>query len=326
MMTYTIGAGGSAPTWSNVHNAMQEVFGHGWDVTPFGPSDFRMVIRSVPIGSMNLSHASVSQARVSNTVPSGRTPDHAYNIYTSNRRHVLSTHDSTLVLAPGDVTVADSATAVTMTTKEPYTTIGLTVPASLLRTYVPEPDKLVGVRFSCKAGISKVISYLLLTMWEYADSDDFDEVGAELANSLLALLSTHFHMNRQQPAVRDCDAVAKQEMIKRAIDRNLRKPDLCVGDLAKQFGLSVRYVQRLFAEENCTVSRYIRRQRLEGCKRQLADPAWLHRSITEIAFAWGFNSSAHFSRAFKEQYGINARDYRKQSLKGSRAAAIARSA
>ncbi|MEE8428524.1 MAG: helix-turn-helix domain-containing protein, partial [Gammaproteobacteria bacterium] len=55
---------------------------------------------------------------------------------------------------------------------------------------------------------------------------------------------------------------------------------------------------------------------LEGCKRQLADSTWLNHSITEIAFNWGFNSSAHFSRVFKEQYGINAREYRKQALRG----------
>ena len=109
--------------------------------------------------------------------------------------------------------------------------------------------------------------------------------------------------------------LAKQEKIKLAIDQNLHKPDLCVGELAKQFGCSIRYVQRLFSEEDCTVSSYIRHQRLEGCKRQLADAAWLNHSITEIAFNWGFNSSAHFSRVFKEQYGISAREYRKQALK-----------
>ena len=99
-----------------------------------------------------------------------------------------------------------------------------------------------------------------------------------------------------------------------ANDTSLR--NLIPSELAKQFGFSTRYIQRLFSEEDCTVSRYIRRQRLEGCKKQLADPAWLNHSITEIAFNWGFNSSAHFSRVFKEEYGINAREYRKQALKG----------
>lgn len=317
MLTYNIGANGSRSEYSTVHNAMQEVFGHNWDVTPVGASAFHMVIRSVPIGSMNLSQARVSQAQITNTAnPSSSTPDHAYNIYISNRRHVVSTNRRTVVLEPGDVTVTDTATAVTMTTKEPYTTIGLTVPASLLSTHVAEPEKLVGVRFSSKSGVSKVVSYMLLTMWEYAGSENFDEIGVELANNLLALLSTCCRMNCHEPAMQNADVMAKQERIKQVINQSLHKPDLCVGELAKQFGLSVRYIQRLFSEENCTVSKYIRRQRLEGCKRQLADPAWLNHSITEIAFNWGFNSSAHFARVFKEQYGINAREYRKQALKG----------
>jgi AraC family transcriptional activator of tynA and feaB len=171
----------------------------------------------------------------------------------------------------------------------------------------------VGARFSCKSGFSKIASSMLFTMWEHAESDDFDSVGAELAGSLLGLMSICCRLNLLQREVQNADMLAKQEWIKRAIDRNIRNPDLSVGELAKQFGFSIRYVQSLFAEEDCTVSKYIRRRRLEGCRKQLADAAWLHHSITDIAFAWGFNSSAHFARVFKEQYGVNAREYRKQS-------------
>ncbi len=317
MLTYTMDPKGPNAQWSHVHDAMQEVFGHGWDVKPVGTSDFHMVIKSVPFGGMNLSKAMLSEAQITNMAePSSDTRDHPYNIYVSNRRHMLTTKNKTVILEPGDVTVADSATAVTMTTKEPYTTIGLTVPASLLRTYIPEPDKVVGVRFSGKTGFSKIVSYMLLTMWEHAESDNFDEFGTELANNLLSILSTCCQVNGHQPEVSNADTMAKQERIKQVINQNLRKPDLCVGELAKHFGFSIRYIQRLFSEEDCTVSKYIRRQRLEGCKRQLADSAWLNHSITEIAFNWGFNSSAHFSRVFKEQYGINAREYRKQALRG----------
>lgn len=276
-----------------------------------------MVIQSVPIGQMNLSQARVSQARITNAANlSSRSPDSSYNIYISNRRHMIATSNRTVTLEPGDVTVADSATAVTMTTKEPYTTVGLTVPASLLRKYMPEPEKAVGARFSSKTGLSKVVSYMLLTMWEYTGSDNFDEIGTELATNLLATLSTCYRMHCDQPEVQNAGVVAKQEWIKQVINQNLHRPDLCVGELAERLGFSIRYIQRLFSEEDCTVSKYIRRQRLEGCRRQLADPAWLNHSITEIAFNWGFNSSAHFARVFKEQYGINAREYRKQALKG----------
>ena len=70
--------------------------------------------------------------------------------YLSNRRHTLVTDRRTVVLEPGDVTVADTASAVTMTTKEPYSTIGLTVPASVLREFICDPEQIVGMRFSGK--------------------------------------------------------------------------------------------------------------------------------------------------------------------------------
>jgi AraC family transcriptional activator of tynA and feaB len=317
MLTHTIGRNGSQTKGSHIHSAMQEVFGHGWDVTPVGSSDLRMVIKSVPLGDMTLSQASMSEARITNTAkPSNGTIDHPYNIYVSNRRHAVATSNGTVILEPGDVTVADSARTLTMTTQEPYTTIGLTVPAGLLRTYISEPEKAVGARFSGRTGFSKIVSHMLLTMWDFAESDNFDEIGTGLAESLLSIMSTCCRVNLHHTEAGSSGLIAKQERIKQVIDRNLHMPDLSVGRLAKQLGFSIRYIQKLFSDGDCTVSKYIRRQRLESCKRQLADPAWLNRGITEIAFNWGFNSSAHFSRVFKEQYGINAREYRKQALKG----------
>jgi AraC-like DNA-binding protein len=317
MLTYAIGPKGKHSNWSYIHNAVQEVFGRGWNVTPMGSSDLRMVIKTVPLGEMILSQATLSEAQITNAArPDTAAADHPYNIYVSNRRHVVATSSGSVTLEPGDVTVADSAAEITMTTKEPYTAIGLTVPGKLLRNYIPDPQRAVGARFSGKTGFSKIVSYMLLTMWEFAESDKCDEIGTELAESLLAIMSACCHMNWRTGEAQDSDLVAKQEKIKQIINQNLQTPDLCVGRLAKQFGFSIRYIQRLFSEGDCTVSKYIRRQRLEGCKKQLADPAWLNRGITEIAFNWGFNSSAHFSRVFKEQYGISARDYRKQALKG----------
>jgi AraC-like DNA-binding protein len=314
LTTYTIDPTVSSATPSPLHVAMQEGFGYDWDVNPVGRSDVRILIKSVPFGRMKLSLASLPQAQVSNVArPSGRTPDHPFNIYISNRRHQVVTNNRSVILEPGDVMVADSAMAATMITNEPYTTIGLTVPANVLRTYLPEPENAVGVRFSGKAGLSKIVSYMLLTMWEYAESDNFDEIGTELAHNLLGILSSCCRVRRDQPEAMSTNAMAKRERIKRFINQNLHKPDLSVGELARQFGFSVRYIQRLFAEEKYTVSEYIRKQRLEGCKKQLADPAWLHHSITEIAFNWGFNSSAHFARVFKVQYGINAREFRGQA-------------
>ena len=37
-------------------------------------------------------------------------------------------------------------------------------------------------------------------------------------------------------------------------------------------------------------------------------------SISDICFRWGFNGSAHFSRAFRKEYGLSPREYRRQQV------------
>ena len=61
-----------------------------------------------------------------------------------------------------------------------------------------------------------------------------------------------------------------------------------------------------------TFSGYVRSRRLERCRNDLASPLYAHLSITEICYRWGFNASAHFSRAFREQFKQSPRDYRRE--------------
>jgi AraC-like DNA-binding protein len=61
------------------------------------------------------------------------------------------------------------------------------------------------------------------------------------------------------------------------------------------------------------MSAYILRRRLEECARQMCSPGWSAHTLTEIAFSWGFNSAAHFTRTFHEKYGMAPREYRRMS-------------
>ena len=60
------------------------------------------------------------------------------------------------------------------------------------------------------------------------------------------------------------------------------------------------------------------KQRLAMCRRDLSAPALRSRSIGEIAYAWGFSNVSHFSRAFKAEFGIGPREFRRsQELAGA---------
>jgi len=318
MLSYVVDTGAGNSRRIHWNQAMREIYGPRWVLHPATPSDFRMSMQAVQIGSLTLSRASLSQAEIATRRHSSRsTSEHSYNMYTVDRTQRVVLGGESLVLNPGDFTLADSRLTSTITTDEPYTTIGLTVPVQLLRAYVPNPERATGVRFSGSEGLTRVVSVMLQSMWQVAESGALPQVGNRLLVSLFEAFSACCDLAQSRTNVEGSNAAARRAQIRQAIDERLRDPDLTVQRLGSVLGLSTRYLQMVFSDGEESISQYIRRQRLEGCRRDLLDPAWKERSVTAIAFRWGFNSPAHFCRAFQAQYGTSPNRFRQQSFKAS---------
>jgi len=99
--------------------------------------------------------------------------------------------------------------------------------------------------------------------------------------------------------------------IRTAIDERLADPGLSPISVAAAVGISVRYANMLLAPQNLSLRRLIIKLRLDRCHVALADAAFVHRTISEIAFAWGFSDLSHFSRVFKHAYGASPREFRR---------------
>ena len=97
--------------------------------------------------------------------------------------------------------------------------------------------------------------------------------------------------------------------VKAFIRDHLRDPTLDTDSIATGVGLSARHIQRLFTAQSQHVMEWVWQERLDGCYRSLMQPA-SEVSISDIAYAWGFSSSAHFSRAFRYRYGASPREIR----------------
>ena len=69
--------------------------------------------------------------------------------------------------------------------------------------------------------------------------------------------------------------------------------------------VSVRHLHGLFQQCGTTVSKWIWSRRLKAGREDLLDSAKASLTICEIAYSRGFNDSAHFSRAFKDRFGLS---------------------
>ena len=101
------------------------------------------------------------------------------------------------------------------------------------------------------------------------------------------------------------------DRVYQAIEQRLGDPELRLGDVADQFGVSQRYIQKLFETTGDTFGSYVKNRRLERCRDDMMNPHFSNRTISDILFHWGFNDSPSFSRAFRARYGLTPRDFRR---------------
>jgi Helix-turn-helix domain len=77
--------------------------------------------------------------------------------------------------------------------------------------------------------------------------------------------------------------------------------------------ISPRHLQKLFEAEGSTVTDWIRRRRLDHCRRELLDPRNAGEPISRITARWGLLDSSHFSRLFRAN-GMSPREFRSEGV------------
>ncbi len=92
------------------------------------------------------------------------------------------------------------------------------------------------------------------------------------------------------------------ERVSQVILQELSNPSLNPQMISEAANLSVRYLHDLFKEEKLSLNEFIIQSRLEKCRQDLMNPIFSSRSVTEISFFWGFQSSSHFSRRFRSSF------------------------
>jgi len=136
----------------------------------------------------------------------------------------------------------------------------------------------------------------------HLDRDCCARLAATLIQLIDAMLDEPLAAGAPSAAAQSRVVTFHRQRIERYVGEHLRDPELSVERIAHGLGLSTRYIHNLFAADGKGVMHWVMTQRLSACQREISTRG--ARSISEVAYAWGFNSPAHFSRAFKKQFGM----------------------
>ena len=195
------------------------------------------------------------------------------------------------------------------------------LPLSMLRDAIPRLDDVSAVGLH---GHLSSVGYLRVLFQEmFAHPAGLsDAVADRLADALPHMLAAAIESM-------DVSAVSPPRLrqyhkrqVRQFVREHMADPALCVDMIAKGVGLSASHLFELFSDEDVTLMRWVRLERLTRCQRELSDARLRHRSIAQVAQAWGFGDMTNFSRSFRENFGVSPRKFRELALSGKNPAQV----
>jgi AraC-like DNA-binding protein len=215
------------------------------------------------------------------------------------------------VLEEGDFVLCDTGLPHHFVTNDHSVTIMVRVPMLVLRSYLPTPEQYCGRRLGRASGLTGAVAAMVRELSSGIKDRIEPAFEDRVARYLLEMISMSYTMGIETSEEVSAISWQRRKDVIQYIEDNLRDPALSPASISAGLKVSPRYLRTVFAPGGEKMSAYILRRRLEECARQIGNPAWHAHTLTEIAFSWGFNSAAHFTRTFHEKYNMAPRQYRR---------------
>ena len=240
---------------------------------------------------------------------SGRNPDQPAAVWVAvllEGAAVLSDGREESEVVVGDIVFGPTGVAAALRLATRFRLLLITAPRLALDHRLVAPRAVRVGRLAAAHGVNHAFSGLLRATAEAIEDlsdDQLRPIELAVTEFLVACLASE--------APRGSVRATQLHRVHQTIETLLAEPDLTLSRVAEAEGVSPRYLQKLFAGAGESFSGYVRLRRLERCRLDLLSPRYGDTSISTISFRWGFNGSAHFSRAFRSQYGMSPREYRR---------------
>ena len=194
-----------------------------------------------------------------------------------------------------------------------FTNLSIILPRHLLEPHLRKPDDLHLHFLPGSMPLASLLIDHVKSLKSMADMLKFQQaMDANPATiSLLAACLNNAEMEHLCETPKHDAALGM--LARKYIEEQLHDTDLSADKLALMMSISRSRLYEIFKPYG-GVRAYIQKRRLRIAYNRLIDPAFTHRSISEVAYSTGFRNDSAFSQVFKKSFGISPKEARSSKL------------
>ena len=282
-------------------------------IEPAGEQPLRGAVQARIIGDLGVAEVCGRGVRAAHTrVQIARTSGHLYAacVHLDGEARI-SRRGEQIALKKGDVFITDSRHEFTLDLEQPWRHLLITLPTQWIDGRVTRPDLLSGAVLHGHPLARLWASHLASGFMLSGDlSPTAGTLFARHSVDLLAQLLEEAHCDQPTPS----DAVRAAIFLNacHVITLKFGDPSLTPVQIAQELKVSTRTLARIFAANNETVMQRLFDERIRQAAKLLTMPEAFYRSVTEIAFACGFNDASHFGRVFAAKMHMTPSQWRQR--------------
>ncbi|MEV7136280.1 helix-turn-helix domain-containing protein [Arthrobacter sp. NPDC093128] len=206
------------------------------------------------------------------------------------------------IVGPGDMSLVDMGRPYRHTLPTHYQAIFLRIPRRMVLSRFANVERMPAFVLPKSSALGPLIGNLLSSSLT-TDIPTEASVEARVASGVLDLVCAGFGSAVGSEPIEDNRRTELLATVKNFVQSRLGDPGLTVEQIASEFHISTRTLNRLFAIEDTTAVQWLWKMRLEK-SRQMLDDGQVER-VTALAIECGFSDFSHFSRCFRKTYGTN---------------------
>jgi len=196
--------------------------------------------------------------------------------------------------------------------------ISLILPRATLAALLKHPNHQHGRVLGWDTPMGAILGRHLIGLYMEASRFGLHEASA-LADAATRMIALAFGFGTLGLDVKAAAPAPQRETLARRvrlhIEQNLHRESLTPETIMKELVISRSQLYRQF-ERYGGVHRYLRQRRLRQCLITICNPLHAGQRIADIAYDRGFSDEAHFSRIFRETYGMSPREARHAAQRG----------